>query len=164
MRALTLIAALSLAGCAQRDPAVGYTYECQPGAGGHKILARVHALDANEGGDVVLVSIADGPNLPSAPRIAFAAFDRQTFVRSCPKRSTKAVLRPDLRFNDTYKAWKADLTSGKAGVYDEPVSTVVTEFRVLPVPPFMGEPGEPPAVGLLGPGPNAATYFSEPKP
>lgn len=163
MRALTIIALAALAGCGGRpDPAVGYTYECKPGDDGRKILARVHALEA--GGDPVLVSIADGPNPPRAPRIAFAAFDRKAFLKSCPHRSTKAFLRPDLRFNDTYKRWKTDLPLGKAGVYDQPVSQVVADFRVLPVPPFMGEPGEPPAVGLLGPGPNAANYFTEPKP
>jgi hypothetical protein len=160
---MTLIAFAALAGCGGRtDPAVGYTYECQPGNHGRKILARVHALEA--GGDTVLVSIADGPNPPRAPRIAFAAFDRKTFARSCPTRSTKAVLRPDFRFNDTYEQWKADLTQGKAGVYGKPIADVVADFRLLPVPPFVGEPGEPPAVGLLGPGPNAVHHLTESQP
>jgi hypothetical protein len=163
VRTVTLIATALLAGCAGRSGAVvGYTYECRPGADGRKILARVHALDA--GGDTVLVSIADGPNPPRAPRIAFAAFDRKTFARSCPNRSTKAVLRPDFRFKDTYAQWKADLPLGKAGVYDKPVAQVVAAFRTLPVPPFVGEPGEPPAVGLLGPGPNAVHHLTEPQP
>ena len=123
----------------------------------------MHALESHDGGDAVLVSIADGPNPGGAPRIVFAPFDRKTFVRSCPTRSTKAVLRPEPRFNDSRRQWLADLPEGKSGVYAAPVAQVVSEFRDLPVPPFVGEPGNEPAAGLLGPGPNAATYFTEPQ-
>lgn len=162
---MTVIATTALAaGCAGRDPAVGYTYECQQSAAGRKILARVHALEARDGQDVVLVSIADGPNPGRAPRIVFAAFERAAFARSCPARSTKAVLRPEPRFNDTYRQWQADAPEGKAGVYSQSVGEVVDSFRTLPVPPFTADAGAQPAAALLGPGPNAASYFVEPQP
>jgi hypothetical protein len=162
-RAVAILAGFALAGCfGPRDPGIGYTYECRPAADGRKILARVHALETYGGGQAVLVSIADGPTDPRAPKIAFAAFSRKTFVRSCPARSSKAVLRPDPRFNDTYRRWQAELKSGKAGVYEVSVADAVADFRALPVPPFVGDPGEPAAAGLLGPGPHAVRHLVVP--